>query len=71
VAAQPSGQVRAVPAVEDLDRAVGGHIDQHGAVMAPFPEREVVELLRRRSKSIYPEPGIIPGGRASWSGPRW
>jgi hypothetical protein len=47
VAAQPPGQVRAVPAVEDLDRAVGGHIDQHRAVMAAFAEREVVDAEHR------------------------
>ena len=47
VAAQPPGQVRAVAAVEDLDRAVGGHIDQHGAVMAAFAEGEVVNAEHR------------------------
>jgi hypothetical protein len=39
--AQPRGQVRAVAAVEELDRAVAGHVDQHGAVVTAFAEGEV------------------------------
>ena len=57
VTAQPLGQVHAVPAVKDLDRAVRGHIDQHGAIAAPFPEGEVVHAEHRH------RPGLRLGQR--------
>lgn len=40
---QPGCETVAIAVVEHLDRAVGGHVDEHGAVVAASPEREVVD----------------------------
>ena len=42
VAAQPRGQIRGFAALEQLDRAVRGHVDQHRAVVTALAEREVI-----------------------------
>jgi hypothetical protein len=47
MAAQPRGQVRAVAAVEEPDRAVAGHVDQHGAVVTAFAEGKVAGTEHR------------------------
>jgi hypothetical protein len=43
VASEPGGQVLALAAVVEMQRTVGGHVDQHGAVMAALAEGEVVD----------------------------
>ena len=50
---------------QHVDGPAGLDVDQDGAVDVAPAQREVVDLLRRRSKSIYPDPGIIPTADAA------
>jgi hypothetical protein len=46
--------------LEDVDAPAGLGVDEDGRVDQAAAQREVVDLLRCRSKSTYPDPGIIP-----------
>lgn len=54
VTTQPRGQVLAVAAVEHIERTMGVHVDQHGAVVTAFAEGEVIhpEHLHRTGLRI-------------------
>jgi hypothetical protein len=57
---------------QDIDAPAGLGVNQDGRVDEPAAQREVVDLLRHRSKSTYPDRGIIPtGGAAVWWMPWW
>jgi hypothetical protein len=72
VGCQPAGQRLGVTALDEAGRRAGLDVDEQRAVMLAAPDREVVQLLRHRSKSIYPDRGIIPtGGAAVWWMPWW
>jgi hypothetical protein len=70
-------------AFQDAGPAAGLGADQDRRVDMTLPQGEIVDLLRRRIKSTYPDHGIIPiaelpgpgsrgGGRADggWRAPR-
>jgi len=69
---QPFRQRVGFPVPQQVHGLAGVHVDQHGAVVATAAEREVVDLLRHRSKWTYPDLGIIPtAGAAMWWMPWW
>jgi hypothetical protein len=57
---QPVAERLGLPIREQVDRLAAVHVPEHGAVDTTASEREVVHLLRHRSKWTYPELGIIP-----------
>jgi hypothetical protein len=72
VGIQPGAKGFRGPLGQHVHRPPGLDIDQDGAVDVPLAEREVINLLRYRSKWTYPDRGIIPtGGAAVWWMPWW
>jgi len=70
--AQPGLHRGCLPVRQHVHRDAGLHVDQQRGVGAAAAEREVVQLLRYRSKWIYPDLGIIPtAGAAMWWMPWW
>lgn len=66
--AEPLGQRVGVAARQDLDRTVGGHVDQHRAVHVPTSEREIVDAQHRyraddwlRHRAEQTEQGVSTG----------
>jgi hypothetical protein len=72
VGIQPGAEGLRGPLRQHVDRPAGLDVDQDGAVDVPLAQREIIDLLRCRSKWTYPDLGIIPtAGAAMWWMPWW
>jgi hypothetical protein len=68
---QPFSEAVTIAAVEDVDRPMAGHVDQHSAVMTPPAEREIVDaehgdrrLRRIRQCLDQPQQRVTACGRS-------